>query len=109
MELESSKQQILVKNQYIVMLKLHLLTNQKPMKQFMFQKLENGNFRNYMEPKIRSLIPRPSHFGPIKCYVNGRLDRKWRRKYWELWYIQSGELIVKFEYLNFIVFIILHL
>ena len=78
MELPSEKQRELVRDQYITNLKIHLLTNQIPMKTNLFNKWDNGIFKNYHSTKIRSLIPRPPHFGPVKYYVNGRLDKKWR-------------------------------
>ena len=68
------------------------------MRDKMFEKFDNGYYRNYSLKPIRSLVPRPPHFGAVKYYENGgMLKREFRYKYWELWYIQSGELLVKFE------------
>ena len=97
-ELESEQQLKIRKNEHIIKLRIHLLSNQKPMTKEMFRKSSNGSFVNHINPSIRSLVPRPQHFGPIKFYVNGHLDRKWRYKYWELWFVETGEQTVEFEY-----------
>ena len=85
-------------NDYLIKLTISLLTNNMSMTDEMFDKFENGYFRNYTLKPNRSLVPRPPHFGAIKYYENGIwLKRKYRYKYWELWFIQSGELLVKFD------------
>ena len=65
----------------------------------MFKKFDNGYYRNYTLKRIRSLVPRPPHFGAVKFYEKKSklLKRKFRYKYWELWFIQTGELLVEFE------------
>ena len=63
----------------------------------MFVRSENGNYKHYRSTNVRSLVPRPPHFGPVKFYKNGRLDRKWRYKYWELWFIETGEQLFWFR------------